>query len=138
MRNVLAFIVFYNLVSFQAVAQFILDPLPSRVLGQDSVRISNVHPNLVEGREFYGPLAIALDMSTNPPGLYVADSGNNRVLGFRNAASFANGQKADIVVGQPDFATTFGVGTASTSTAATARGWTRRSAWLSTAPATFM
>jgi uncharacterized protein (TIGR03437 family) len=119
MRNVLAFIVFYALVAFQGIAQITLDPSPSRVIGQDSIQISNVHPNLVEGREFFDPLGIALDTSTSPPHLYVADTGNNRILGFSNASSFANGQKADIVVGQPDFATTFAEGTKSTSSSAT-------------------
>lgn len=51
--------------------------------------------------------------------MYVTDTGNNRILGYRGASSFANGQKADIVVGQPDFATTFAERTKSTSTGAT-------------------
>ncbi len=83
-----------------------LNSNPSRVIGQDTLTINTVNPNLVEGREFYQPQGIAIDSSTNPPGLYVADTLNNRVLGFRNAASFTGGQKADIVLGQPDFVTT--------------------------------
>src|SRR5690242_4266148 len=90
MRNAPAFIVFCLLIQPAAIAQITLDPLPSRVIGQNSVEVSNVNPNLVEGREFFAPEAVALDMSTRPPGLYVADAGNNRVLGFRNAASFGN------------------------------------------------
>jgi cytosine/adenosine deaminase-related metal-dependent hydrolase len=78
--------------------------------------LTNLNPNLVEGREFYNPQGIALDLSTNPPALYVADTGNNRVLGFRNANSFANGQKADIVVGQPDLVTTLAAGPGHTAT----------------------
>ena len=46
-------------------------------------------------------------MSTNPPALYVSDFFNNRVLGFKNATSFTNGQPADLVLGQPNLATTF-------------------------------
>ena len=61
----------------------------------------------MEGREFNGPQGVALDMNVNPPILYVADTGNNRVLGFRNANTFSNGQKADIVIGQVDFQSTF-------------------------------
>jgi uncharacterized protein (TIGR03437 family) len=114
------FLLFCLLVQPQAVAQITLDPLPSRVIGQNSIQVSNVNPNLVEGREFFAPEAVALDMSTNPPGLYVADAGNNRVLGFRNAAGFANGQKADVVIGQPDFATTLPLAASSTSTNASA------------------
>jgi uncharacterized protein (TIGR03437 family) len=64
----------------------------------------------VEGREFEFPTAIALDTTTNPPGLYVADSNNNRVLGFHSATAFANGQAADIVIGQNDLVTTLAAG----------------------------
>ena len=35
--------------------------------------------------------------------LWVADTSNNRVLGFPNAAAFINGEAADIVIGQADF-----------------------------------
>jgi uncharacterized protein (TIGR03437 family) len=100
-----------------AVAQVTLSTSPTRVIGQDSLTISSSNPNLVEGREFDTPLGIALDLSASPPHLYVADTGNNRILGFANASSFSNGQKADIVIGQPDFATTFASGPASGSNA---------------------
>jgi len=36
-------------------------------------------------------------------GLWVADAGNNRVLGFSLPSSKANGAAADVVLGQPDF-----------------------------------
>ncbi|HEY3825220.1 MAG TPA: hypothetical protein VGL82_11725 [Bryobacteraceae bacterium] len=87
-------------------AQITLNQVPTRVIGQDSAQVTNPNPNLVEGREFDTPEGIALDTSTSPPALYVSDFANNRVLGFRSATSFANGQTADIVLGQPDFATT--------------------------------
>ena len=74
-------------------------------MGQNNLSQSSL--NLVEGREFSSPQAVALDLNVTPPALYVADTGNNRVLGFRNASSFQNGQKADIVIGQVDFQTTF-------------------------------
>jgi uncharacterized protein (TIGR03437 family) len=115
MRAALAFF-FYCLLSFPLSAQITLNPTPTRVVGQDSLALTNFNPNLVEGREFYNPQGIALDLSTNPPALYVADTGNNRVLGFRNANSFANGQKADIVVGQPDLVTTLAAGPGHTAT----------------------
>ncbi len=99
-------------------AQITYNPLPTRVIGQDSLAINNLNPNLVEGREFFAPQGIALDTSTNPPTLYVSDTSNNRVLGFRNATSFANGQSADLVLGQPDLATTLPAGP-SQSTSAT-------------------
>jgi uncharacterized protein (TIGR03437 family) len=89
-----------------AFAQVTLNQNPTRAIGQDSVIVRNVNPNLVEGREFDVPEGLALDLSTNPPALYVSDYGNNRVLGFKNAVSFANGQPADLVLGQPDLFTT--------------------------------
>lgn len=88
-------------------AQLLLNKAPTRVIGQTSLTISSSNPNLVEGREFYAPQGIALDPTASPPYLYVADTLNNRVLGFRNALAFKNGQKADIVLGQSDFKSTF-------------------------------
>jgi uncharacterized protein (TIGR03437 family) len=79
----------------------------SRVIGQ--LDFPYGAPNLVVGEEFFtagspsGASGSAiLDLSATPPHLYVADTYNNRVLGFNNFASAANGQKADIVIGQPD------------------------------------
>ena len=46
--------------------------------------------------------------------LWVADTGNNRVLRFTNAASKANGASADGVLGQPNFTTATNGTTAST------------------------
>ena len=93
-----------------AVAQITLNSSPTRAIGQDSINVTGNTPNLVEGREFDSPLGIALDTTVSPPHLYVADTGNNRVLGWANAASFSNGQIADIVIGQPDLVTTFPAG----------------------------
>jgi len=101
------FFTFLSLSASLAVGQITLNPLPTRVLGQNSTAITSVNPNLVEGREFYAPSGIALDPSTNPPALYVSDTANNRVLGFRSASGFSNGQHADLVLGQIDFASTF-------------------------------
>jgi len=82
-----------------------LNNLPSRIIGHpqnETTTIISSAPNLVEGRELFSPEGIALDTSVSPPILYVADSGNNRVLAWQNAASFKNGQKADLVIGQQD------------------------------------
>jgi uncharacterized protein (TIGR03437 family) len=100
------FLLFFYFVS-ACFAQITLNAVPTRVLGQNSVQITNVNPNLVEGREFETPEGIALDTSTNPPALYVTDFNNSRVLGFRSATGFANGQKADIVLGQANLTSTF-------------------------------
>ncbi|MBL8178685.1 MAG: hypothetical protein JNK48_28685 [Bryobacterales bacterium] len=70
----------------------------------------SISPNLVEAQDLFAPGAVAVDTSTNPPALYVADTGNNRVLGWRNASALSNGQAADIVVGQRDFNSTLSQG----------------------------
>ncbi len=86
----------------------------ARVWGQFDVWYGGV--NLLEGRElnlreiriqgttatadFRG--AIALDRNSDPPRLYVADPGNNRVLGFKDARNVTTDSVADIVIGQPD------------------------------------
>ena len=59
--------------------------------------------NLVDAKGLSTPHAIAIDASAMPNRVYVADVGNNRVLGWKNAAAFANGAPADLVIGQPDF-----------------------------------
>src|SRR5262245_45759166 len=94
-------------------AQVILNRNPSRAVGQPQLAVNTRNPNLVEGREFYGPQAAALDTSVNPPVLYVSDSLNNRVLGWKSIG-FSNGAKADFVIGQKDFFSTsrLGPGTA--------------------------
>src|SRR5580698_2046836 len=104
-------------LAFTVLAQtpITLNPVATRAIGQDSVKITNLNPNLVEGREFLSPQGIVVDPNANPPAVYVADSGNNRVLGFHNAQGFSNGQKADIVIGQPDFVTTLPQGPGRTS-----------------------
>lgn len=48
------------------------------------------------------PRGLAIDRDSGR--LFVADSMNHRVLSWPNAAAFTNGQAADIVLGQPDFA----------------------------------
>jgi uncharacterized protein (TIGR03437 family) len=79
----------------------------TRVIGQLDFPYSAA--NLVVGDEFFtaGSLSSVsgsaiLDLSATPPHLYVADTYNNRVLGFNNFTGAIDGQKADIVIGQPD------------------------------------
>ncbi len=77
----------------------------TRVLGQDAMDTNTA--NLIEGREFNfsvsGDAGIAVDLNSNPPHLYVADPGNNRVLGYKDLRNIQPGAKADLVIGQPDF-----------------------------------
>ncbi len=86
-----------------AHAQVTLNTTPSRSAGTPIPNPESSFPNLVEGRELYNPWGVALDTSVTPPILYVADTGNNRVLGWKNAVNFSNGQAADMVIGQQDF-----------------------------------
>ncbi len=89
-----------------AASQTAFYPGPARVVGHATLTPKSSSPNLVEGREFFSPQTVALDLSVSPPALYVADTGNHRVLGWRDATSFGNGAYADIVIGQPDRFTT--------------------------------
>jgi uncharacterized protein (TIGR03437 family) len=92
--------------SSSVFAQTQYNQIPSRILGQPALQqtgtLTMVAPNLVEGKEFDQPESLALDTSVTPPILYVADTGNNRVLAWKNASGFTNATKADLVVGQRD------------------------------------
>jgi len=82
------------------------------VVGQTDFPFNS--PNLIEGTEvwvFNSGLpggGIAVDKSSNPPHLYIADTFNNRILGFNDARAVGTdarsllSQKADLVIGQPD------------------------------------
>lgn len=99
------------LVSCALVSGQALFPKPVKYLGDSEfvatatnpLSFQTLGPNWVEGREFNTPAGIALDTSVSPPILYVADSGNNRVLGFRYNTQLVAGSVADIVIGQVDF-----------------------------------
>jgi len=86
----------------------------NRVLGQLDFPYGAT--NLIEGREVFvngagfAGGAIVVDKNSSPPHLYIADTLNNRILGFKDARSVggdarAGAQKADLVIGQPTFYT---------------------------------
>ncbi|MCL4401770.1 MAG: hypothetical protein M1436_03770 [Acidobacteria bacterium] len=102
------------LTAVPASSQITLNPNPSRVLGHPQLAVATASPNLVEGRELYTPQGVAVDSSANPPILYVSDTGNNRVLVWKNAAGFANGAPADLIIGQKDRYSTFAQGPGAT------------------------
>jgi uncharacterized protein (TIGR03437 family) len=98
-------------------AQVTLNTIPSRILGHptaEGFNVTNFNPNLVEGHEVYAPAGLAIDTSATPPIIYVSDSGNNRVLAWKNPAGFTTGAFADLVIGQPDFFTTIPSGPGTT------------------------
>jgi uncharacterized protein (TIGR03437 family) len=94
----------------QAPAQPVLNDLPSRVVGQPALNFRSANPNVVEPRSLFSPIAVVTDRSSTPQALFVSDFGNNRVLGWRDAASFGNGAPADIVIGQLDMLSTEALG----------------------------
>ncbi len=71
------------------------------VLGQND--FVHAMPNLGGPSGLYGPEGVAVDNSVSPNRVYVADSFNNRVLGWRSVSELAGGAPADLVLGQPDF-----------------------------------
>ena len=77
------------------------DTTADRVLGQPDFVHHGV--NLIKAQGLSGPLAVAIDTTTTPNRLYVADTGNSRLLGWKDVTAFANGDPADLVIGQPDF-----------------------------------
>jgi DNA-binding beta-propeller fold protein YncE len=92
-------------------------PQAARVLGQSG--FTQTAPNLVEGRELstsnvlatpLGSLLVSggvvADTGSTPQHVYIADTGNNRVLGWRDARSLREGARAELVIGQPDLETT--------------------------------
>ncbi len=87
-----------------------LFPKPIKVIGDPNfvatvsnpLAFSSVGPNWIEGRELNAPAGIALDTSVNPPIVYIADSRNNRVLGYRYATQLIPGSPADVIIGQVD------------------------------------
>src|SRR5690349_7860294 len=67
-----------------------------KLFGQ--TRWGDCSPGRVDGTKIYHAAGVLVDRSRTPNAVYVADTGNNRVLGFRSKES----RKADLVFGQPD------------------------------------
>src|SRR4029079_3915903 len=92
----------------------------SRVLGQDGMAFNAV--NLAEGKELFlyagvsrdanftgdqsDGAGVVVDSKSSTPRLYIADTFNNRILGYKDARRVRPGDKADIVIGQADFSRT--------------------------------
>jgi sugar lactone lactonase YvrE len=95
----------------------------ARELGQ----IDFVHAtiNFQDGRSMQLPSGVAVDLSVTPNRLYVVDSFNSRVLGFKDVSAFANGASADLVIGQADLLSSGASGPESISPTAAAVDWLR-------------
>jgi len=78
-----------------------------RVLGQLDFNFRGPNVTKASGFNFLSPFGtiggVAVDYTSNPPRLYVADSGNNRVLGYKDARNVRTGDLPDILIGQSDF-----------------------------------
>ena len=61
--------------------------------------------NQVKATGMSAPSRIAVDYSQAPYALYVSDTGNHRILVWKDAVRFRNGDPADLVIGQPDLQT---------------------------------
>ena len=79
-----------------------------------AINLVQTSANLVEGRELNAPQSLAFDTSVSPPILYVADTGNNRVLAWRDPAAKNPGDGADRVIGQRDLFSTQPLGPGTT------------------------
>ena len=79
------------------------DTAADGVLGQPNFTANTSNNPLLPGgaNRLFGPFSVSVDHLTAR--LFVADTSNNRVLSWPNALAFANGQAADLVIGQPDF-----------------------------------
>jgi sugar lactone lactonase YvrE len=89
------------------------DTVADAVLGQVNVPSTNFSfntVNFVDGAgldlqdQTFG--SVAIDTSRTPNRVYVADTANNRVLGWSNITAFTTHAAADIVIGQPNPYTT--------------------------------
>jgi Abnormal spindle-like microcephaly-assoc'd, ASPM-SPD-2-Hydin/NHL repeat len=73
------------------------------VIGQNSFSNNGANGTVVNGATIADPDSVAIDTSTIPSRLYVADGADSRVLGWKDVTSLSNGAPADLVIGQPDF-----------------------------------
>jgi sugar lactone lactonase YvrE len=85
------------------------DNVADGVLGQ--VNFSFSSQNFVDGAGLFTNTginfgAVAIDKTVNPNRIYVADTPNNRVLGWVSISAFVTHASANIVLGQPDLFTT--------------------------------
>lgn len=87
------------LAALPCLAQAPLATSAYRALGQTDFRQNGV--NRVFGMELHAPQGLALDEREGRVRLYVADTRNNRVLGWADARSFQSGEPAALVLGQP-------------------------------------
>ena len=81
-----------------------------RVLGQMDFHFNGL--NMVQGVELNGPTGIALDSRNGQTHIYIADSGNSRVLAWADANAYQIGDAPALVLGQPgpQYSSPLGIG----------------------------
>lgn len=72
----------------------------TKVWGQNDFTSNG--PNEIKASSLNFPFQVAIDYSQTPFALYVSDTGNNRVLVWKDSAHFQSGDPADLVIGQPN------------------------------------
>jgi len=77
------------------------DTIGDRELGQPDFFHNS--PNYVDLDVFNSPGQIAIDRTVSPNRLYVADTQNNRILGYSSVSTLFNGGPATLVIGEMDF-----------------------------------
>lgn len=92
------FVILITAFAVSTVQAANLDTVADRVLGQANFTTTAVGASATQISTAYG---LGVDRRTGR--IYVADTTNNRVLSWLNAATFTNGQAADKVFGQPNF-----------------------------------
>jgi uncharacterized protein (TIGR03437 family) len=105
-----AIILSISLLLAGAVSAQTLFNKPVKVLGDPNfigtaanpLAFDSFGPNVVEGRELSQPFGIAVDNSSSPAIVYVADTANNRVLAYQYNTQLTAGAFADLILGQPD------------------------------------
>ncbi|HTR62619.1 MAG TPA: choice-of-anchor D domain-containing protein [Candidatus Binataceae bacterium] len=95
--------VFFAIAIRAAIGSSTVAPTASIVLGQTDFTHNTL--NLIDGKGFNTTGSVAIDRSVTPNRVYVLDRGNGRLLGWQNVTNLTNGAPADLVIGQPDFAT---------------------------------
>ena len=73
-----------------------------RVLGQHYLNTPFYSSNLIDGHSLNHPQRVAIDRRATANHIYVSDTYYNRVLGWRDAQHYHNGDPADLIIGQPD------------------------------------
>lgn len=85
---------------WNGIAKLVNGGTPDGVLGQPDFISAQINQGSVHANTLYQPLGICLDGTGN---LWVADTGNNRVIRF--SAPITIGMNADFVLGEGDFVT---------------------------------